>query len=114
MTHEELIKKRLENKALIDKLDAEVKKIEDENRKLLETYTAEHRKFHKGEVVHYTKEKYKVPRKYIIRSHFAYIEHNNDGSYECKIMYDIATKNGHQPNIGYLIDEKDLVSAEKS
>lgn len=111
MTHEELIKKHLENKALIEKLNAETRKAEDENRKLLVAYTAEHRKFQDGEMVHYTEEKYKVPRKYFIISHFTYIEHYNDGRYECKIMYKIATENGHSPNGGWHIDEKYLVKA---
>lgn len=111
MTHEELIKNYLENKVSIDRLNAETRKLEDDNRKMIAEYTAEHRKFHKGEMVHYIPEKYKVPRKYFIKSHFTYIEHNNDGSYECKIMYEIETKNGHQPNGGWHIDEKNLAKA---
>lgn len=108
MTHEELIEKYLENKASIDRLNAETQKLEDDNRKIMAEYTAEHRKFYKGEMVHYLQEKYKVPRKYFIKSHFTCIEHNNDGSYECKIVYGIATENGHQPNGGWPIEEKNL------
>lgn len=111
MTHEELIKKYLENNASINRLNAEAQELEDDNRKILSEYAAEHRKFHEGEMVYYLKEKYKVPRKYFIKLRYAYIEHNDDGSYECKNMYKIATENGHQPNGGWLIEEKDLAKA---
>lgn len=112
MTHEEFIGKALENRKRVKELTQEIVSLQNEEKQLLTEYTREHRKFQDGQKVHYTQEKYKVPRTYYITSVFSYVEHNNDGSYECKILYHIATANGHQPNGGWLIDEKDLVIAE--
>lgn len=111
MTHEELIKNTNDNKAAIAILQKEIKGIEKKNTDILADYTAEHRKFQDGEIVHYTEEKYKTPREYIVKSVRSFIEHHNDDRYNCKIMYNIATKNGHKPNGGWLIDEKFLVKA---
>lgn len=112
MTEKELIAIVDANQLKINELNAEMSALKINTDNLVKEYIFNNSKYKVGEVVNYTIEKYKVPRKYFVHKVWGFVEKQNDGTKIIKIFYDVASRNGHKPNNGWYIEEKYLKLAK--
>lgn len=111
MTEKELITIVETNQAKINELHNEISTLATNTDYLVKEYIRNESKYKVGEVVNRTTEKYKVPRKYIVQRVWGFVEQNDDTKF-VKILYELATANGHKPNAGWSVEEKYLKLAK--
>lgn len=112
MTEKELIAIVDANQQKLNELRTEISTLAANTDYLVKEYIRNESKYKVGEVVNRTTEKYKVPRKYFVQRVWGFVEEQNDGTKNVKILYELATITGHKPNGGWSVKENELKLAK--
>lgn len=117
LTEEEIIKSYDNNIKLIAEEEKKVDLLKSKTQKFLQEAGEARRKFKDGDEVMVKFEKYRTPRKYIIRKlNYTTIWQRWLKGEAIKVLslhYEISTENGHKPNGGWSVPETELLPYTK-
>lgn len=116
-TEEEIINSYDNNIKLIAEEERKIDLLKSKTQKFLQEAGEARRKFKDGDVVMVDFEKYRTPRKYIVRKlkYTTVWQRTEKGKTvkELALHYEISTENGHKPNCGWTVSERELLPYTK-